>query len=105
MRKFLLIMLATAAMAGNAQAETIKTTVNGMVCAFCAAGIEKSFKNQQEVDAVKVDLDHQMVTINTKKGQVLSDERITKVINDAGFSIEKISRDKDVHSKSGDKTK
>ena len=30
--------------------------VKGMVCAFCATGIEKTFRKQPEVESVKVDL-------------------------------------------------
>ncbi len=44
MRKTLLIFILLTGLAGAAWAETITTTVNGMVCAFCATVIEKTFK-------------------------------------------------------------
>jgi copper chaperone CopZ len=93
MRTILFTLTMMIALTGNAYAETIKATVNGMVCAFCAAGIEKTFKAQKEVGTVKVDLDQKLVTIQTKKDKTISDEKITKVINDAGYSVADIVRD------------
>ncbi len=83
------------ALSGVAHAETIKATVNGMVCAFCATGIEKSFTALPEVDHVKVDLEEKLVTINTKQGQTLDDAQVEKVISDAGYTINGIVREKD----------
>lgn len=81
-------------MAGVAQAEIIKASVNGLVCAFCATSIEKTFKKQPSVDQVKVDLDTKLVTINTRKDQNLDDETITNLIKDAGYTVTKITREK-----------
>ncbi len=75
-----------------AQAETILATVNGMVCAFCATGIEKSFKKQAAVDTVKVDLEKKIVTLNTKPDKTLDDTVIKKVIADAGYAVVGIER-------------
>jgi copper chaperone CopZ len=94
MRVLLFTLTMMIALTGNAYAETVKATVNGMVCAFCAAGIEKTFKSQPEVGSVKVDLDQKLVTINTKNDQTISDEKITKVINDAGYTVADIVREK-----------
>ena len=95
MRIFLLTALLIVSMAGAAHAETIKVTVNGMVCAFCATGIEKSFRAQPEVGDVKVDLEKKLVSIQTKPEQTLDDALVTKVITDAGYSVQAINRDKD----------
>jgi mercuric ion binding protein len=93
MRKFLMTTILLAAMAGAAQAETIKASVNGLVCAFCATSIEKTFKKQPVVDTVKVDLDTKLVTITTKKDQTLDDETITNLVKDAGYTVTKITRE------------
>lgn len=77
---------------GNAHAETILASVNGMVCAFCATGIEKSFQKQAAVDTVKVDLEKKLVTLNTKPDKTMDDAVIKKVIADAGYSVVKIER-------------
>ena len=75
-------------------AETIHTTVNGMVCAFCATGIEKTFRKQPEVDFVKVDLAKKLVTIKTKPGKTLSDAKIKEVVTYSGYTMGKIVREK-----------
>jgi copper chaperone CopZ len=75
-------------------AETIHTTVNGMVCAFCATGIEKTFRKQPEVESVKVDLPSKQVTIKTKPGKTLSDAKIKEVVTYSGYTMGKIVREK-----------
>jgi copper chaperone CopZ len=94
MRKFLITAALLIAMTATAHAETIKVTVNGLVCAFCATSIEKTFTKQPAVDKVKVDLDSKLVTINTKKDQKLDDKVITGLIKDAGYTVTKIKREK-----------
>lgn len=94
MRHILLALTILVALSSLALAETIKATVNGMVCAFCATGIEKTFKKQSEVNTVQVDLPKKLVTINIKPGQTLSDAKITEVIKYAGYSVKSIVREK-----------
>jgi mercuric ion binding protein len=40
---------------------SMKVTVNGMVCSFCAQGIEKSISKMDETKAVFVDLKNKVV--------------------------------------------
>jgi mercuric ion binding protein len=94
MRHTLLTLAALIALSSPTLADTIKATVNGMVCAFCATGIEKTFKTRPEVNTVKVDLEKKLVTIDTKPGQTMNDAEITKVINSAGYSVTRIIREK-----------
>ncbi len=94
MRKMSVLTLLFMMFSGAAQAETIKATVNGLVCAFCATGIEKTFKAQAAVDVVKVDLDNKLVTINTKPQQNMGNDEITKLLTDAGYTVTDIARDK-----------
>lgn len=68
-------------------------SVNGMVCSFCAQGIEKKFKARKEVDAVKVDLDTKQVLIHFKAGQAMSDADMKTIIADAGFTVTNIQVD------------
>ncbi|MBY0510107.1 MAG: cation transporter [Rhodospirillaceae bacterium] len=91
MRK-LIILVSALTISSGASAETILTSVNGMVCAFCATGIEKSFKKQAAVDTVTVDLDKKLVTLNTKPDKTLDDAVIKKVIGDAGYAVVSIER-------------
>jgi mercuric ion binding protein len=75
-------------------AETIKATVNGMVCGFCATGIEKTFKAQPEVKTVIVDLKSRLVTVTTKEGQTLDDRKLTQLLKNSGYSVAGIARAK-----------
>jgi len=93
MRHIILTVVIFAGLSGSALAETIKTTVNGMVCAFCATGIEKTFRKQPEVNTVKVDLPKKLVTIITKPGKTLTDAKIKEVITYSGYTMGRIVRE------------
>jgi mercuric ion binding protein len=94
MRHILLTVIMLTVLPGSVRAETIETTVNGMVCAFCATGIEKTFRKQPEVASVKVDLPTKLVTITTKSGKTLSDAKIKEVVTYSGYTMGKIVRKK-----------
>lgn len=94
MRKTLITLVILVGLSGPAWAETITTTVHGMVCAFCATGIEKTFRKQSEVATVKVDLPKKRVVITTKPGKTLSDEKIKEVVTYSGYKMGDIVRTK-----------
>jgi copper chaperone CopZ len=94
MRHILFTVVILVGLSGSTFAETIRTTVNGMVCGFCATGIEKTFRKQPEVDTVKVDLSKKLVTIKTKPGKTISDAKVKEVITYSGYTIGKIVREK-----------
>mgnify|MGYP003393313207 CR=1 FL=1 len=88
------IIVALLLLAHPAYAETARVTVNGMVCAFCAQGIEKSFGQMDEVASSKADLDNRLVTISIKPTKKLADAAIEKAIRDNGLDPVKIERTK-----------
>lgn len=92
MRKILIVMTVLFALSMPALAETIHVGVNGLVCAFCAKGIENSFGKYDVVESIKVDLDEKLVTITTAAPQSLSDEVIRQTITDAGYMVTGIHR-------------
>ena len=94
MRHILLTLIALTILSGSALGETINTTVNGMVCAFCATGIEKTFRKQPEVATVHVDLPKKTVTITTKPGKTLTDAKVKEIVTYSGYTIDKIIREK-----------
>ena len=94
MRQILSAVAIGAGLVGSALAETITTNVNGMVCAFCATGIEKTFRKQPEVAIVKVDLPRKRVIITTKPGRTLSDAKIKEVVTYSGYTMGNIARAK-----------
>jgi copper chaperone CopZ len=94
MKRIVITLVFLAGLSGSAFAETIHTTVHGMVCAFCATGIEKTFKKQPEVESVHVDLPKKMVTVKTKPGKTLPDAKIKEIVTYSGYTMGKIVREK-----------
>jgi mercuric ion binding protein len=92
--RYVLSIIISLSLCSVAAAETIKATVNGMVCGFCATGIEKTFKAQREVKIVNVDLQNKLVTIQTKEGETIDDAKLKKLIGNAGYSVVNIVREK-----------
>jgi copper chaperone CopZ len=71
-------------------AVTQKIEVNGMVCAFCAQGIEKSLSRIETTKDVYVNLDEGFVILeSTNEG--VSEDKIKKIIVDSGYDVTKIS--------------
>jgi copper chaperone CopZ len=92
--KILTIIASLSVCSITAAADTIKATVNGMVCGFCATGIEKTLRAQPEVKTVDVDLENKLVTIQTKAGQTMDDAKIKKLLGNAGYSVVAVARQK-----------
>jgi copper chaperone CopZ len=85
-----LACIATVAAATPARAvETAKLTVNGMVCAFCAQGIEKRVSALPATQAIHVDLGRKVVAVEAKPGQTLDLAKITAEITEAGYAVTK----------------
>ena len=83
------VVLAAAAIPAVA-AQSVKATVNGMVCAFCAQGIEKRLSKLPAAKAVFVDLNQKVVAVEAKDGQTLDGKTITDEIKDAGYDVTKL---------------
>lgn len=94
MKKILLPACLFALLSGTTRAEGLftETKVKGMVCSFCAQGVEKAFRKRPEVESVRVDLDKKTVYLKFKEGKTLSDEEIKKLIGDAGYDVQEIGR-------------
>lgn len=93
MKSKLTLLFATASLLGTGTAfagETMKATVNGMVCAFCAQGIEKRLQKLPATKAVFVDLKQKIVAVEAKDGQKLDGKAITAEITDAGYDVVKL---------------
>lgn len=87
--KTLLMVLALTLTTTAFAAEKIEITVKGMVCSFCSQGITKKF-NEEKVKSVNVDLGKHLVTLELNEGQKLSNEKITQILTDSGYGVEKI---------------
>ena len=80
----------TAGLGHAIAAESIKATVNGMVCSFCAQGIEKALMKMPQTKAVFVDLKKKIVAVEAKDGQMLDGKKISEEIKDAGYDVVKL---------------
>ena len=84
------IIWATATFSTATAAESVKATVNGMVCSFCAQGIEKTLMDMPQTKAVFIDLKKKVVAVQAKDGQKLDDKKIAAGIKDAGYDVVKL---------------
>lgn len=64
---------------------TVKATVDGMVCSFCAQGLLAHFRKHKAVSDIHVDLTRKLVILEERKGASISDKEIRDAIKRAGF--------------------
>ena len=88
----LVSMLAALCVAAGAEAGKIEIRVNGLVCGFCAQGIEKTLRKDPATEDVVVSLEHKLVAIATKEGTDISDEILRQALKDAGYDVKEITR-------------
>jgi copper chaperone CopZ len=84
-----LLALCASSLAAQA-ADTRKLTVNGMVCAFCAQGIEKRLQALPATQAVYVNLGQKIVAVQAKDGQTLDEARLKHEVTEAGYDVVKV---------------
>ena len=75
-----------------ASATTIEMDVNGLVCGFCAQGIEKTFRALSATEGVFVSLEHRLVAVKLKDGSDIDDVTLRKALTDAGYTLVAIHR-------------
>jgi mercuric ion binding protein len=90
MKKFIIALVMGIAAISSMAANSVKVTVNGMVCAFCAQGIEKRISKMGATKDVFVDLKKKTVAVEAKDGQLLDAKAISAEIVDAGYDVVKI---------------
>lgn len=72
--------------------ETVVIHVHGMVCDFCARGLEKTLKDREEVKELTISLEEKKVVLEMNPNMNLNDEEITRIINGNGISVVEIER-------------
>jgi copper chaperone CopZ len=87
---FISAALATGFFSTAFATESIKASVNGMVCAFCAQGIEKRLSKMPATQAVFVDLKKKIVAVEAKAGQTLDGQAIRHEIKEAGYDVTRL---------------
>jgi len=89
--KTILVMLLFAVSCAAQAATTFKAEVNGMVCAFCAQGIEKKLRALPQTRDVYVNLKDRIVAVEVRDGQSLAPQTIRDLVKDAGYEVVAIS--------------
>lgn len=88
----LALFVGTAAAQDTPASTTLEMQVDGLVCAFCAQGIEKKLRKQAATDEVFVSLEHHLVAVALKPGQDLGDETLRALLADAGYTLRDVKR-------------
>lgn len=86
------LLFALTLFSANVHAATIEMTVNGLVCGFCAQGIEKTLRKNPATADVLVSLENRLVAIATKDGTDIADADLRKALTDAGYDVKAIER-------------
>ena len=91
MKKQLMIVALTL-VSLQAAADTIEMKVYGLVCGFCAQGIEKTLRKNPATEDVVVSLENKLVAVSTRAGQDIADAELTQALTDAGYDVKVITR-------------
>jgi copper chaperone CopZ len=92
MKKSVHVVCALLLASFGARAGTIEMQVYGLVCGFCAQGIEKTLRKNPATQDVVVSLEHKLVAIATRDGTDIADDVLTKALTDAGYDVKGITR-------------
>lgn len=76
----------------SVEAGTIEMNVNGLVCSFCAQGIEKQLRKFPATAEVLVSLEHKLVAVALKEGQDIPDTELRRALTNAGYTVKTIDR-------------
>ncbi len=71
---------------------TINLRVDGMVCPFCAYGLEKRLLKIAAVDSVIVRVSDGLVQIREKGEEQISNAILQEAVTQAGFTLKEIER-------------
>lgn len=97
-RSLIHALLATALLAAAAPAlaaeaiRTIRMEVAGLVCGFCAQGIDAQMREFDATRDVYVDLERGLVAVELDPGADIADEVLDKALTDAGYTLTAITR-------------
>ena len=92
MNRSLSIALALMLIGVTALADTIEMKVYGLVCGFCAQGIEKTLRKNPATADVVVSLEDKLVAIETRPGLDISDADLRRALTESGYDVKAIAR-------------
>ena len=70
-----------------AEARSARIGVDGMVCAFCAQGIEKRLTKMNETGALYINLAQKVVAVQPKPGRSIDIAKVSAEIVEAGYKV------------------
>lgn len=88
----LLIVVLLAQPVWAQSARTVEMQVDGLVCAFCAQGINKKLRALPQTEDVLVSLEHHLVALTLKPETELSDESLRAALTESGYTVRGIQR-------------
>ena len=65
--------------------QIVEVKIKGMVCSFCAQGLQKGIGKLEEVEKVEINLKKGYAKITVKKGEPLPMDEVKEIIKDAGY--------------------
>ena len=65
--------------------QIVEVKIKGMVCSFCAQGLQKGIVKLEEVEKVEINLKKGYAKITVKKGETLPMDEVKEIIKDAGY--------------------
>lgn len=87
LRRLLACSLLAIGLSTAAAAATLELTVDGLVCTFCAEGIDKAFRKHEATEDVYVNLDAGLVAVALKPGQTIEAADVEELLTDAGYTL------------------
>jgi copper chaperone CopZ len=67
-----------------------RITVSGMVCSFCAQGIEKRLQAIPGTESVRIDLSKGLVEVIARPGAKIDADALKRAIRDAGYDVRRV---------------
>lgn len=67
-----------------------RISVSGMVCSFCAQGIEKRLQAIPGTESVRIDLSKGLVELTARPGAKIDADTLKRAIRDAGYDVRRV---------------
>ena len=65
--------------------QIVEVKIKGMVCSFCAQGLQKGIGKLEEVEKVEINLKKGYAKITVKEGKTLPMDEVKEINKDAGY--------------------
>lgn len=93
MKSFKILLAVLAISITSVQAQFVKADlqVSGLTCSMCSKATEKSLRTLTFINDIKPDLNRNLFVITFKKDVPVNLDAISKKVQDAGFSVNKLT--------------